>query len=464
MYKQPNIQNAYDLFHEGIIALQKVEQQGMRINVDYLHSQKISIDKKIQKYENFIYTSDFYKDWKRFYQNKPINIYSGQQLANYLYKEKGIKPKKTTASGQGSTDIDALSDLNIPEIKTLLEIKKLKKIRDTYLDGFLREQVNGVIHPFFNLHSVVSFRSSSNSPNFQNIPKRDEKAMKMVRKAIFPRVGHQLLEVDTSSAEFRIAGCYYKDPTMLKYIKDDIDIHGDIASKTFFIDHFDKKNGNNSYFRSAAKNGFVFPQLYGSWYKQCAINLACEWGELLQNEKWKSGQGKLINGVPLADHFKKHKITNIIDYQEHIKTVEDYLWNTVFITGKNWQTKFWGEYQKNGYFYSKTGFLYQGEMSFNNVLNYPIQGSAFHVLLWSLIKAVNTFEQKGMQTRIIGQVHDSIVLDVWPPELQKVITIMKQIMEIDVVRAWPWIIVPMKIEAELCPVDGSWAEKQEYKI
>ena len=133
--------------------------------------------------------------------------------------------------------------MGIPELDNLLRIRKLKKVRDTYLEGFLREQVNGYIHPFFNLHLVRTYRSSSDHPNFQNIPKRDKEAMNIVRRAIFPRPGHQLLELDYSGLEVRIAACYHKDKTMLRYIGDPhSDMHGDMAKQIFIIDDLIRTN------------------------------------------------------------------------------------------------------------------------------------------------------------------------------------------------------------------------------
>lgn len=464
-----NIESAYQLFHQGALALQKVEQQGMCIDVAYIEKQNNKINRKIKRLEQFIYDSQFFKEWQHFQKGKFVNIYSGQQLSKYLYKGIGIKPKKYTKTEQGSTDVEALSYLNIPEINSLLQIKKLKKIRDTYLEGFLREQVNGIIHPFFNLHLVRTFRSSANAPNFQNIPKREEKVMKIVRGAIRPRKGNQILELDNSMLEVRIAACYHKDPTMIKYIETGHDMHKDITMQIFSLHSFDPELHKK--LRSATKNGFVFPQFYGSYYKNCAENLAQDWCKL-SDSRWKSGQGIQVGTENISDilirsgikgygNIEKNRTTGFI---KHIQEIETDFWENRFPIFNRWKETWWNAYKKDGYFESKTGFIFQGVMSRNDATNYPIQGAAFHVLLWTLIRAVNIFEKLGMQTKVIGQVHDSIVFDVYPPELKKVIRIMKRIMEIDIVNEWKWIIVPMKIEAELCPINASWAEKQEYKI
>ena len=89
-------------------------------------------------------------------------------------------------------------------IRDSLQIRKLEKIKGTYLEAFVREQTDGFIHPFYNLHNVRTYRSSSADPNFQNIPKRDKESMKICRRAILPRPGHMLVEADFSALEVNI--------------------------------------------------------------------------------------------------------------------------------------------------------------------------------------------------------------------------------------------------------------------
>ena len=96
-----------------------------------------------------------------------------------------IEPIKTTEGGdQGSTDEETLRRLDVPGLDLILSIRKLTKIKTTYLGAFAREQYNGFIHPSFNLHNVRTYRSSSDGPNFQNIPKRDKEAMNICSRVI----------------------------------------------------------------------------------------------------------------------------------------------------------------------------------------------------------------------------------------------------------------------------------------
>ena len=154
-----HIDEAYQLFQDGVLAFSQMEQQGMRVDVEYIKRKYRQIDRRIIKLEASIYESDFFKDWQST-SKKKVNIYSPDQIETYLYKHLGLKVGKQTKSGKGSTDEETLAKFNIPELNTLNEIKKLKKTQSTYLSGFLREQVDGFIHPFYNLHLVVSMRSS----------------------------------------------------------------------------------------------------------------------------------------------------------------------------------------------------------------------------------------------------------------------------------------------------------------
>lgn len=452
----PRTKEAYQLFHDGILALCRAEQQGIRVDLEYIEGKKEHLARKINHLEEQFKQTTLFKHWQHTVKGN-ININSNAQLAHFLYGVKKIKPEKLTVSGQGSTDDEALQAMDIPELAGLLEMRKLKKVRDTYLDAFFREQVNGVIHPFFNLHLVRTFRSSSDSPNFQNIPKRDEEAMQIVRKALYPRVDHQLMEIDFSGLEVRIAACYHKDPTMLKYINDpSTDMHRDMAVQIFKLDQFDK--AIHGILRQAAKNGFVFPEFYGDYYGNCAVNMACRWGQLPQGH-WKPGQGILLDNEHLSDHLIMKGINSLDSFTNHIKKIEADFWDKRFDEYATWKKRWWNVYQKYGYIDTLTGFRCYGQMSRNDCINYPVQGSAFHCNLWSFIQLDKTLKSQGLDSRIIGQIHDSIIIDVNPKELPVIKELSRQITCQDLPKAWKWIIVPLDVEMEVSPVNASWAEK-----
>ena len=459
----PNTEQAYKLFHAGTLAFARAEQQGIRIDLEYCVKTGKHLQRKIDRLEERFRGTKFYKHWKHSLQKTP-NINSNPQLGKFLYEVKKLKPTTTTVTGKGSTEEDALTQLRIPELNDLLKIRKLRKLKDTYLEGFQKEQVRSYIHPNFNLNLARTFRSSSSNPNFQNIPKRDKEAMKIIRKALYPRPGHQFLEVDFGQLEVRIAACYHKDPTMLTYIKDPTkDMHRDMAEQIFMMDSFDKTIESHQILRAATKNGFVFPEFYGDYYGNCAVNMACGWGKLPEG-RWRKGQGIDFNGGTLADHLIKKEIKSIDHFREHIRKIEKDFWKRRFPVYAKWKDTWWELYQKNGYIDMLTGFRCSGLMGRNDAINYPVQGAAFHCLLWSFIELDRIIYEKGYKSRLIGQIHDAVVLDIHPEELNVIAPLIRRILTVDLPKAWPWIIVPLDIEMDLGKVDGSWAELHPYEF
>jgi len=451
--------DAYELIHKGILALARAERYGIRIDTEYCQKQRQRLTRKIEYYRKKLQATKFYRRWEHIYGGK-TNIYSNHQLSNILYKHMKITPPKYTESGQGATDEDALKRIDLPELRLILEIRKWTKIRDTYLEQFIREtNTDGYMRPTFELHTVRTYRSSSSNPNFQNIPKRDKEAMRICRRAILPRPGHTLVEADFSALEVNIAACYHRDPNMLSYLHDkNSDMHGDMAKQIFFLDKLDKSIPEHKLLRQAAKNGFVFPQFYGDYYKNNAIGI-CDWVQLPVNKKWKKSDGiTLPEGITVAKHLRQNGIKSSDDFVEHMREVEDHFWNVRFRVYKQWKERWIEEYYKKGYLQMYTGFICSGVMRKNEIVNYPIQGSAFHCLLKTFIKLDEQMRKEKWNSRLIGQIHDSLVMDVDPNELDYIEGVLKQIVSEELPKEWPWIIVPLEIEVEVYGVDHPWVK------
>lgn len=460
--KDRKLSTAYSLFHKGIQAFAKAERQGFRLDVEVAYKQHDMLTDTIEKLDAQIKESKFYRHWDHVTKGH-INLDSNKQLSTFLYDIKKLKPVKYTKSGQGATDVEALEALDIPELNMMLESRKLKKLRDTYLGQFFREEVNGFVHMNLNLHLVSTYRSSSDSPNIQNIPNRDKRSKEVIRSCIFARKGHQILELDFKSIEVVIAACYHKDPNMLKYIREKHDMHGDMAKQIFMIKDFDKSHPDHHVLRQAAKNGFVFPQFYGDYFANNALKLA-KWTNLRFSGDWEPSDGIEIKGEPLANHLFKNGIKSMNDFMEHLKKIERHFWTKRFPVYNKWRNTWWNAYQQKGWFRMKTGFISSGVMDRNQVINSPVQGAAFHCLLWSFIQLSNYLTKHKFDSKIIFQIHDSIIVDINPDELLQVIEIARQITTIDLPKAFPWIIAPLEVEMELSDVDKSWNEKKEIKI
>lgn len=192
---KPTTKEAYKLLHEGTIALSAVEADGMRIDVAHLKSAIKEVDSIIKTKTKEIHNTKIWKRWKKKY-GPDANIASGQQLGDILTEMGHELPK--TDKGTVKTDEESLSSVDDPFVKEYLRIKKHEKLKTTYLEGVLAETDNGYLHPSFNLNRVVTYRSSSSNPNFQNQPVRDKEIAHFIRKSFIARKGHVIGEVDYS--------------------------------------------------------------------------------------------------------------------------------------------------------------------------------------------------------------------------------------------------------------------------
>lgn len=455
--------DAYHLFHEGTMALARAEVAGIRADEAYFKRTIESQTQAIADCKLALSKTKLGLVWKKVYGNT-VKYSSGDQLRVILYQYLKLEAPTQTENGTPAVDEPTLVQLKkkVAGIDELLKLRKMEKITNTYLEGFRSSIVNGFIHPIFNLTTVKTYRSSSNNPNFQNIPKRDKDLMRLIRSGLFARFGHQLVEVDFSGLEVSIAACYHQDPTMLKYLlRDDTDMHGDISQLCFFLSDYTK--AKYSHVRSAIKNSFVFPQFYGDYYGNCAKGL-CEWLDLPKSGRFDGKGWMMPNGKPIGTHMHNNGITGFDKFLDHLQKMEDDLWQVRFKVYAKWKEAHYASYLKNGYVDSFTGFRCWGPMSKNDAINYPVQGAAFHCLLWSFIQVQKIAIAEKWDSRLIGQIHDALIADVHPDELHHVLSTINRVCTVDLPKAWDWICIPLKIEAEVTDIDGSWADIKHFDL
>jgi len=291
---------------------------------------------------------------------------------------------------------------------------------------------------------------------------RNSEFAKLIRMCFIPRKGRRLVEIDYSGIEVRIAACYHKDSNMLKYIKDPTtDMHRDMAMQIFCLEKHQVEKKTS---RDWAKNRFVFPEFYGSVYFQCAKHI---W------EVCGTDQYKLPDGVTFKEHLRSHGIDKLgkcnpkesplpCTFEAHLKRVEENFWGVRFKEYAAWKDKFYNDYRQSAQFKTLTGFTIRGLLKRNEVINLPVQGSAFHCLLQSLIWIQQHINKYRWKSRIVGQIHDSIIADVCDTELQDYLTVAKEIMTQRLTKHWKWINVPLDVEADVTEIDGNWYEKEEW--
>jgi hypothetical protein len=141
--------------------------------------------------------------------------------------------------------------------------------------------------------------------------------------------------------------------------------------------------------------------------------------------------------------------------------VEHDFWKRRFKVFDRWKRDWFNAYLHNGHFDSLTGFRYSGIFDRKQTSNYPIQGSAFHCLLWSLIRNQQLIRKTRARRLIVGQIHDSMLSDVPTRELDDHCGMVKDIVEVQLRKHWEWINVPLTIETEISAPRTTWYEKKE---
>jgi DNA polymerase-1 len=454
---KPTTKEAYELFHNATLTFADMEHAGIRVNTQLLNQTQIDTESQIRQLTGELIADPIYSKWRSKFGAK-AKLGSREQLSEIAFKvmKWPVGEQRLTQSGKQTVDESTFAHLQEPFIKKYFRLQKLSKLNGTYLKGIAREVQDGFLHPSFNLHLVETYRSSSDGPNFQNIPIRDPIQGEAIRACFIPRDGHCIAEIDYGMLEFRIAASFWKDKSMIEYASDPTkDVHKDQACEIFLC----KPDQVSKTMRHVAKNMFVFPILYGSYYVQCSKNI---WEEVLGGLKMQDGSpvsdwlaSKGIKDLGLCQHKERPKDGTM---EKHIKKVEDNF-NKKFPGFGDNKDKWWESYVKRGYFQTMTGFELSGIFSKNFLMNAPIQGPGFHGLAWSATE-INKWRKKAKrQFKLIGQIHDCILLDIPHGEVQEVLHKCKEVMTKDLCAAWDWIKTPMEVEVDIVAEGKSWKDK-----
>lgn len=467
----PATMAAMRLVHDGAEALAEMEHHGIRVNLDYLAAKEAELEEKIKAAESKVKDGGgVWEKWKRRY-GKKSNLHSRPQLDEMLFNVLGFDRPATdkTRGGKNKTDEEVLLKLDDDWCREYLRLQKLKKASGTYLRGIRAETIDGFLHPVFDLHLTVTYRSSSSMPNFQNIPIRNPVVGDLIRGAFVPRKGRRIVEVDFAGIEVRVAACYNRDPVLIKYIEDPkTDMHRDTAADLFLFDPAflagPARDWAKKTVRDYAKNRFVFPQFYGSVWFQCAPHL---W-EGVQGAGVVPGTDKTLlqvlksKGIKRLGSCEPRQDAETGTFGRLVQDAERAMWKDRFKVYAQWKYDWWDEYQKRGYFHTHTGFTVGSPLKRNEAINNPIQGSAFHCLLWCIVEINKELRRRKMKSILVGQIHDSLIGDVVDSELDEFLAICKKVMTVRLPKAFTWICVPIAVEADVTPVDAPWSAKVSH--
>mgnify|MGYP006086378429 FL=1 len=385
----------FNLFDEIEIPLLKVladmEIQGIKLDIKFLDLLKTDLINDISSLEELIYTE----------AGENFNISSPKQLGEVLFeKMQLVKNPKKTKTGQFSTSEDILKDLSSEHdfVKNILQYRSLSKLKSTYVDSLPNQVLNSTnrVHTEY-LQTVASTgRLSSINPNLQNIPIRTKRGRE-VRKAFIPKdENHFLLAADYSQIELRIIASMSEEKNMIKAFNNKEDIHSSTASIVFDI----PVNEVTKTQRSNAKT-VNFGIIYG----------VSAFGLSNQTDLSRSESKELIETYYDKYPNLKKFINDQIAYARNNGYVKTLIGRKRYLKDIN----------------SSNGLVRSGAE--RNAVNAPIQGTAADIIKIAMINIHNRLSKENLSSKMLLQVHDELVFDVYKPEINETILVIKEEME-----------------------------------
>ncbi len=379
----------YEIELPLINVLADIETAGVNIDVPFLAKLSRKSEKSIDKLKLEIYEIN----------GGEFNINSTQQLSHLLFEKLSLPTLRKTAKKTGySTDVRVLEELSglHPLPNLLLEYRRLAKLKSTYIDAIpkLINPDTKRVHTDFNQTIAATGRLSSNNPNLQNIPIRTKEGRE-IRKAFIPRDSdHLLLTADYSQIELRILAHYANDPVLIKAFKKNEDIHLRTAAEVFNVDI---KEVTADQRRSAKTANFAI--IYG----------VSAFG-LTQQSDMNMNQAKEF----IKTYFEKY--SGIKDYMEEYK---QFARDNGFVTTLFDRKRYIPDINNKNHTVR--------QFAERVAINTPIQGTAADMIKIAMINIHNKMSK--MKSKMILQVHDELVFDVYKPEMDDLKSIVKDGME-----------------------------------
>ena len=370
-------------------ALFTIERNGVLIDRDMLNIQSNEIGMKLISLENQAYEL----------AGQPFNLASPKQLQEILFGKLGIKPLKKTPSGTPSTDEDVLQELALdyPLPKVLLEYRGLAKLKSTYTDKLPR-MINphtGRVHTRYNQAVAITGRLASSDPNLQNIPVRSAEGRR-IREAFIAPAGCVIISADYSQIELRIMAHLSQDEGLLKAFAAGEDIHRATAAEIFGVEHATVDHEQRRYAKV-----INFGLIYGMSAFGLAQNLNIE----------RSAAQSYIERYFARYPGVREYMNNTRDAAKSKGYVETYFGRRLWVPEIN----------------SSNGLRRAGAE--RAAINAPMQGTAADLIKLAMIAVANWIKAENLQSKLIMQVHDELVLEVPESELELVKITLPQLMQ-----------------------------------
>ena len=370
--------------------LASMEMNGVCLDTDSLKETSEVLTNRLKDIEEKIYKL----------AGQEFNIASPKQVGEILFdKLKIVEKAKKTKTGQYVTNEEVLQGLKHKHeiVGNILEHRGLKKLLGTYIDALpsLVNKRTGRIHTSFNQTITSTGRLSSSDPNLQNIPVRGEDG-KEIRKAFIPEAGCLFFSADYSQIELRVMAHLSDDENMIEAFREGYDIHAATAAKIY------KENINevSRDQRTKAKRA-NFGIIYGITVFGLAERLDISRDEAKQ----------LIDGY--FETFPKVK--------EYMETAKETARKNGYVETLFKRRRYLADINSRNA--TVRGFAER------NAINAPIQGTAADIIKVAMINIYNRFNQEGIRSKMILQVHDELNFSVYPEEKEKVEKIVLEEMQ-----------------------------------
>ena len=412
------------LEQEGLLSLfRDIEMPLVYVLAD-MEATGVTLDTEALRQSSEVLTAQLSEIEQEIYEmaDMTFNINSTRQVGEVLFDRLKLNEKaKKTKTGYYSTSEDVLEKLRgkHPIVDRLLAYRGLKKLLSTYIDALpaLIHAETGKIHTSFNQAVTATGRLSSTNPNLQNIPVRDELGRE-IRKAFIPDNDDCLFfSADYSQIELRIMAHLSGDPHMIEAFRSGADIHAATAAKIYGV----PIEAVTSDMRRKAKTAN-----FGIIYGISVFGLAERLGISRSESK------ELIDG-----YFKTYpRIREYMDESIEVARKQGYV-ETIFK-----RKRFLPDIHSHN-------AVVRGYAE-RNAINAPIQGSAADVIKLAMVRIFQRFEDEGLRSKMILQVHDELNFNVYRNEAERV----KQIVLEEMERVMP-LRVPLIAD---CGEGKNWLE------
>jgi DNA polymerase-1 len=362
------------------IVLQKIERNGVLIDTQLLATQSNELGKRMLEIEKTAYEL----------AGQPFNLNSPKQIGEIFFDKLKLPVVKKTPSGTPSTDEEVLQKLaeDYPLPKVLLDYRSLSKLKSTYTDKLpkMTDKTTGRVHTNYAQAVAVTGRLASNEPNLQNIPIRTAEGRR-IREAFIAPPGSVIVSADYSQVELRIMAHISGDANMLRAFAEGEDIHRATAAEIFSIAPAEVTSEQRRYAKVIN---------FGLIYGMSAFGLASNLG---------------IERAAAQSYIEKYfsRFSGVKQYMDETRMQAKARGYVETVFGRRlWLPEI----------NSPNGPRRQGAE--RAAINAPMQGTAADLIKLSMIAVQNWLEAEGLQSKMVMQVHDELVLEVPEAELPHV--------------------------------------------